>query len=446
MEGDPVLRLELNLGSGPTAPDPILLDTGRLDVNALEIGSSASWLVLDSSTLGQLDQERLAADATGAGFWTDISSFCAGASIRTGRNRALESYMAGALSAALDNEDRRFDPTNAAGPYVSAGGLSAIEPMRPIRAVVTWKGNDYPLFYGFVDAWPVIWSMATSTANISATDGMKVLAAYDPSAIGAVGAGEDSGERVNRVLDNAGWPATARSIDAGNSPLQATTLAANALAEIKLVADTERGQFYMDGLGRATFRRRRSRYEDARSIQVQATFGDADDGIEIPYADVVAAFDDDLLRNQASIARVGGTAQTASDGASISRRQPHTYTRTDLIMTTDAEAADHARSIVQIFGSSELRFDGLVLEPATSAEWAAALNLRFGDRLLIRRRPPGGGLIERQCFVEGLSWDMPADRPWRCNVSLSDASAWRGFVLDSATLGVLDDASIVLTY
>lgn len=468
----PTIRLELNFGTGAYSPPAFVLDTGRLDVNPLEVGSTASWLILDSPTLGQLDQERLAADSLGEGFWTDLASFAESISIRSGRKRTLESFSAARLTATLDNSDRRFDPTNLDGPYV-VGTNSAIVPMRPVRALADYDGITYPLAYGYTDGWDITWDdPAMSTTVLSATDAFKVLSDFDPLEVAPVGAGEDSGARINRVLDNAGWSSTARDIDAGNSTLQATNLSSNALTELKLVADSELGQLYAAPDGRITFDNRSARASGVRSLNPQALFGDAgtimltgypyglgsygaglygggsDTTVELPYADLSIAFDDELIRNRANIARVGGTTQSASDADSIARNLTHTHTRTDLLLESDTESADYARTIVARHKDNELRFDSLVLEPDDDdALWPVALGLRFGDRITVRRRPPGGGaLIERSCFVEGKDIDLPARGKWRFTFALSDAANTGGLVLDHATRGALDTSANYLSF
>lgn len=415
----------------------------------LNYGVVGSHLVLNDATLGLLDTGRLAAAGDDAGYWTDISTgYGSRVSIRRGRTRALEKFDAGRLTAVLDNADRRFDPTNTASPYI-VGGVSAVQPMRGVRVRAEYAGVSYPLFSGFADAWDIGWSdPAVSDCTLTATDGFKVLADFDPLEVSPVGAGEDSGARVSRLLDNASWPAADRAIDTGDSTLQATNLSANTLSELILTADSERGQVFVNAEGNVTFKRRSARSEETVSITVQATFGDADDGVELPYADLTISYDDELIRNRASVARVGGTAQVVSDATSIARYLTHTFTRTDLLFETDDESLQYGTAIVRSWSSGELRFDRMVLEPDDDDRlWPYALGLDFGHRIKIRRRPPGGGsMIERECFIEGVTHDKTATGKWRTSFDLSQASATTGLVLDHATRGTLDTAANSLTY
>jgi hypothetical protein len=76
-------------------------------------------------------------------------------------------------------------------------------------------------------------------------------------------------------LDAIGWPEADRVIAAGDSTLQETDLSGSVLTELLLVQDSELGEFYVDAQGRATFRNRQAIITDARSVDSQATFGDA---------------------------------------------------------------------------------------------------------------------------------------------------------------------------
>lgn len=56
--------------------------------------------------------------------WTDISAYVRGATVKRGSSRVdspILRYEAGTAQIRLDNRDRRFDPTNLDGPYVSGG-------------------------------------------------------------------------------------------------------------------------------------------------------------------------------------------------------------------------------------------------------------------------------------------------------------------------------------
>lgn len=380
------------------------------------------YLLLGDSTRGKLGVGKLAPQFAG----TDISQWVLTLDIERGRQRLLEEYSAGQATIVLRNTDGRFDPANLNGPYVS-GGVSLLRPMVRVRVRATWAGVTYDLFHGFADAWEPRWELGgrSGVCVLTVTDGFKVLSAFDPSAESSPqGAGESTGERIDRILDMVGWPATDRDIDAGNSTCQATTLGKNALAEINEVALSEGGYFYISADGKATFRDRHSRIEDTRSIQVQATYDD--DGTDLPYADVRVIDDAELVKNIISATRIGGAAQEKSDSASISFYLKRPYVASNLWHEDDVETANWASWALQLFKDHESRVESITVYPESNpaALWPVVLGAQFGDLVLVIRRPAGAGYTSsKHVFVEGIAHRWSADQPtWQTVFRFSSAT------------------------
>jgi hypothetical protein len=239
--------------------------------------STGLYLHLDDSARGLLDTAQLGPED---GVWEDITDYVHRVRIRRGATQ-LESpiprYEAGTAVISLDNSDRRFDPTNLDGPYVS-GGVTQVTPMRAVRVMAVWDGVTYHLYRGFADEWRIDYNGPNySLCELFATDGTKVLANNDRTAVGAVGAGEDTGARISRILDSAEWSETDRIIATGDTTVQATTLADNSWTEILLTQDTEFGEVFFDPQGRVVFRNRHAVMEELRSTSAVARFGDNPD-------------------------------------------------------------------------------------------------------------------------------------------------------------------------
>lgn len=406
-------------------------------------GAFGTALVLDSATTGKLDTGTLSAEV-----WTDITAYANSFSVRRGATRAegpILRFEAGTCSISLDNADRRFDPTNLSGPYVSAG-RTQVTPMRAVRIVATYNGTDYPIFKGYADAWDISYDEpAMSTCVLTATDATKVLSDVDRVALGSpVGAGELSGARVNRVLDSVSWPMGAdfRVIAAGDSTLQGTTLDRSAWEELVKAQDSEIGQVYLDAAGRVVFRNRHANMEDERSSTVQGAFGDG--AGELPFEDAAISYDDDGLANVVRIANVGGTQQTAEDVASQREYLTHTHERTDLILQTDSEAADYAAFVLYQSKEPELRFTSLSILPHDDPDslFPQALGRDFGDRVRLTRQPPGGGTVTRDAFVVGVNHEVSGVGQWRTTWALQSATRWAFVTLDHSSLGVLDSNAL----
>lgn len=395
---------------------------------------------LDDAVLGVLGTSTLGEGDT----WSDVSVYLKGQITISRGSRRVDTpvlrYEAGTANIVLKNADRRFDPTNLSGPYVS-GGITQVEPMRKLWIRVNWAGTVYDLFQGFIDAWGISYFEPDwSEVAVTATDAFTVFGNYDRLAVGAAGSGENSGARVNRILDSINFPAADRLVATGDSTLQATTLEGDGLAELFLVADSELGELYVDGTGQVTFRNRHAMLLEDRSNTSQVTFGDGG-GTELSYADLGISYDWSTIANLAQVAIVGGTVQTAEDAASRSQYLTHTFNRSDLLLETDAEAADYAGWIVGQSATPELRFDTITVQPRRDETvlFPQVLGRRFGDRITIIRRPPGGGsAISRDVIIRGVTHEITTGLAWRTVWTLQSAAKYAYLVLDDAILGVLD--------
>jgi hypothetical protein len=352
-------------------------------------------------------------------------------------------YDAATATIVLHDPDRRFDAENLAGPYVAAG-VSLVQPMVRVRIRAVWGGTSYPIFFGYADDWqPDYQGNDWTYVTLTATDPSKILADDDRLAGTPVGAGEDSGARVDRILDLSDWPADERVIAAGDTTLQATDHAGNALAELQLAQDTEMGEFYFDRQGRAVFRNRQASFTEARSTTSQATFGDDPDGWaisgELPYADVKPSSGDGSLANHISISRAGGTEQVVENSTSIAKYLKKTHTRNDLLMETDSDALAYANALLFEWSQRVYRFARIEFNtPAIEVEgvlWPQLLGREFGDRITVLRRPYGGGdPIERDCFIRGFEFDSDGAY-WRTAWVLQDATRASYFVIGDPVLG-----------
>lgn len=324
----------------------------------------------------------------------------------------------------------------------------------------TWSGTahnsssirpssvTFDLFKGYIDQWQVEWTAdVDSQVTVPCTDGFKVLSAINRAPVGAVGAGENAGARVTRVLDSASWPASDRQIATGNSTMQATTLEGDALSELYITSDSEIGELYINASGKVVFRNRQAIFTDTKSINVQAKFGDGGEKAgELQYHDVEISYDDQQIVNQARISRVGGTEQVASDATSIAEYLTHTMERSDLIVASDAEALSYAQWMVSLGKDPELRFDSLILRPQKDEDalFPQVLVREIGDRISAKRSPVGGGdTIYRELFIRGIEHTIQ-QYFWETKFSLQGASKAGSFLtLGHATLGKIGSNALV---
>lgn len=357
--------------------------------------------------------------------WTDISAYVRRVETLRRFGREVGAWETGTATIVLDNRTGRFDPDNLAGPYVTAG-VTQIRPWRPVRIRATYAGVTYDVFRGYILSWPETYpGQADSEITVACVDEFGLIARFDGLEQAPVGAGEQSGRRIHRILDNAAYQGT-RNIDLGQITVQATTLAQNALTEVKLTSDSEGGAVWCEPDGSVTFENRYALIENARSNTVQATFGDGG-GTEIPYTDIVVEYDGDQVHNYVQYARTGGTVQTAADATSRALYGDQSQgNRSDLICETDAQALDLARYHLAVRKDPEKRITSISLAPAQPQRAAVvmpqALGRRVRDLIRVVRRPTGRpNTITRDVFVSGIAHRFDAG-DWRTTFELFSAT------------------------
>lgn len=394
---------------------------------------SLGYLILGDTVRGLLGTGRLGPAFAG----TDISADVLGVTSRRGRSADSGQFPAATMSVLLDDDDGKYNSDNLSGLYVSSG-RSLVTPMVVVRCRVVHNGTTYALNQVFADSWDPSYTKGEAFSMMTGTDGFKVLTRYEPAAASApVGAGETTGARIGRWANLAGWSSVDRSIDTGESTLAATTLATTPLAGIQATAVAEHGYAYMSADGKLVFRDRHSRSEDTRSVTSQATFGEERASSELHYNTIGFSRDDETIINTVSATRDGGTAQTALNSTSVGRFLTRSENASGLPLETDTETARWAEWLVGRNHDYSTRITGLgfTLVPG-DYRFATLLALDIGDFVTVKRRPPDGTTITRYVFVEEIAWSI-SQGGWTCDLALSPAESYEGFLLGSATRGVL---------
>lgn len=344
--------------------------------------------------------------------WTDISPYVRSISIRRGRQRELDRIEAGTATVVLDNRDRRFDPAYTGSPY-----YPNVVPMKRIRIGATWGTTTYWLFTGFVDSWAQEWpAWGDIETTVSCSDLFKAFALHR---IRVDAPQELSGARINRVLDLIGWPAGERLVDAGQSQVQAGTIDEQALSHLQAVAEAEQGMLFIAGDGKVVFRNRHARI--LATLTAAPVFGDGPG--ELPYASLTFEYTDDQLWNHVIVQRAGSSAQAeVNNPESQTAYLRRTLEKRGLLITSDAEAQAAAEYLANRYSRPQLVIRTMTIQPeASDALWPQTLGRELGDRVIVRRRPLGGAMIEQTSFVEGISWDINPDTGWKTTWQLSPA-------------------------
>lgn len=345
--------------------------------------------------------------------WTDVSAYMRhspGFGLRRGRTNADGEVSAGTCTIALDNTDRRFDPTNTGSPY-----SPNVLPMKPTRLRAVHNAITYDLFYGFVESWPQEWPLPVNDAltNLQLVDGFKLLAFHETAVSQSQ---EASHTRVGNYLDEASWPAALRDLGTGTYTVAAHT--PNCEAVLKLCQETalaEDGLFLMAGDGSATLQTSTHR----SGATVTATYGD--DGAELRYDDLTLTYDDRNIFNEVSVVTTDGSSVTVSDSASITAYGKRTRKVFDLHAKDTTDATSIANSVLARYKDPKVRITRMVVKPQQDPTnlWPRVLGDEVSTKLTIKRRPPGGGTaISQDVFIEGISHRV-SSRQWVTTYELS---------------------------
>jgi hypothetical protein len=344
--------------------------------------------------------------------WVDVSQYVRRWSTNRRFSRDLQGWEPGTAIIELDNRDARFSPSNLTGPYVTAG-VTMIRPWRPVRIRCTFAGVTYDVFTGYVIDWQESWYQQSPNAGgaiqtVGCVDELGSLARFDGIAQASVGAGESTGQRVIRILNNAGHIGM-RDVDNGTKTMQATVLDKNAAEDLKLTADSEGGAVYINRAGTVVFDSMYALIENTRSNTIQATFDDTTAGLA--YNDIASDYNGELVNNIVSFQRVGGAVMTSSDSTSRALYGDKRHARTDLMSETDTQVQGIADLWLQRFRNPELRLTRIKLKPrfAPTRMFPVVLGREVRDLIRVSKRPPGGITITQDVFITGIAHTCEGD-------------------------------------
>jgi hypothetical protein len=387
---------------------------------AWQAGASNAF-TLGLSTLGGTDIFVNQFTTSFAGTYDDVTAETRSVSIKRGRDDNLEAMGAGECTIVLKDTTGKFNPKNASS--VLYGKLI---PMRPVRVRATFSAVTYGLFYGFVRS--IEHDPMARETRLACSDLFLWLSRVNP--VIATVTPTTTGEAIGKVLDNLGWTDTAfRDLDTGDSITAGFSAdgSATAIALIQALLETERGTFFIDGDGIATFANR-----NARSVTSSAaTLTDV-------FADVTTGTDVDRVKNRARVTKTGSSTQEASDGDSVATYGWSDFPEIDSpYLNNDSQAMSLARWLVAQRKDPRPPLWGLEL-PAnrTDALLTQALARELGDRVTISETSAG---TSGDYFIEAVEHEITDGGNYhRTRWTLSERGTGEAFVIGASTLGGTD--------
>jgi hypothetical protein len=395
----PVINAIINFSTGAGFASPMILDAGTLGVNAL---ADSTAVVVDVS---------------------DVVD-----SIKTvrGRSANADNFQTGNMSLRIIDQNGYFNPMNPASPY-----YNLLTPMRKVQITASYGTKTSPIFAGYITSYSTTTPKDVGDVvytTITAVDGFRLAYNAQISTVATTPAGQTTGTRIGKLLDAIGWPASQRDIDTGQTTVQADPgTARTGLAALQTIESTEYGALYMDALGNFVFQ---DRLLTSSSVAGTPTVFN-DNGTGISYNNALWKLDDTLVFNKATVSRVGGTPQVASNQDSIDKYFLHSYNEQNLMMETDAEALNNALAYVASRQDTSIRCDAITLDLYTDnydAGIVAALDLDYFDPVTVTTTQPGSSTLTKTLQVFGISHDIKPNA-WKTTLTTLEP------IIDSFIIG-----------
>jgi len=419
----PAINVEIDFGSGASFAYPLILD----DVN---------YGILDVNILGDAPADLV-----------NITDQVLKVSTRRGRNRILANFEAGTATVTLNDPNSDFNPYNIDSPY-----FGKLVPLRKIRifATTTLDGDpvEINLFAGYITSYDTGFYEGvntTSTVVLQCVDGFRLLNNVSTGVTPVPGcpAGQLSGARVNALLNFSGFPESMRSIDVGQSTMQADPGSARSiLAAIQTVEQSEFGAFFISRSGKARFLDRRNVSQLADTTP--RYYSDTAAPGSLQYSSVDFAYDDQLILNDVTVTRYNdgiGPAipQQVSNQESIDKYFIKSGQRNGILVQTDQEANDQARTLLVARKDADVRIDSMTVDIyADQSDEATVVNLSSDiySLVVVTKTMSGGSFIARELFIQGVQHDITPNN-WTTKL-LTAEPIIQAFILDSENQGILD--------
>ena len=349
--------------------------------------------------------------------------------INRGRDIQSDQYVAGTAVVRITDPDSYFNPQNTASPY-----YGYLVPLRKVRIAATTATAQEFLFSGYTTEYRYTYDQSEQMGyvDIYMADAFRLYNLAQITTVADSGAGQTTGTRIGKILDQVDFPSNMRTIATGQSQCIAdpATLRTS-LNALKNVEFSEQGAFFINGSGTAVFKDRNTVASSIAGtpIEFNQTGG-------IPYRNLVFSFDDKLIINQAQMTRYGGTAQFYENADSIARYFPHQYSAQELVIDTDANALNIAATYVATRAETTIRIDQMLvdlLDPSVPTD--TIIGLDYFDNVRISNNQPDGSTIVKTLQVQGLKWEISPNSMQVTVTTLEPIVD--GFIIGSTERGII---------
>ena len=406
------------------------LVTGGSYLLELGTGFDAEAFVLDESLLNGPD----VLDGDGEDF-QDITEYVDNITITRGRKQPEDAFGAGQMFVSMFTEvaDRVLDPFNTSSIYYNTStDQPGLGPLRPIRLS---REGEY-LFVGKVISYQQNYVLGGLTRyGVAAADDIYTLAqAVLPETTPAV---QTSAARLSAVLALIPYTGTTSITASPTATLGDFVIVegTNANEYVNRINQAEQGRIFCDREGVLVMQSRIGTTLDAPTV----TYNDT--GTQTKYDVLGVEFDQQAIINQATVQiEVGGTAQTASDAASIAEYFTQALAITDSLLSSDAQALTLADYLLD--GTPTPRFTSIstTFASLTTPQKDLLAPIDIGEVVQITKTFTTGTplAITQDLAVEGVDHDINVSTGHRVTIYTSQTTVLNDLILDDITYGTLD--------
>jgi hypothetical protein len=300
----------------------------------------------------------------------------------------------------------------------------------PISKSAT-ASNNFPNYYKGSIQHLVLYSGIMLTAD-------EVLEHYQIGA-GTYLQGTRTDERITVIADLADWMTDGLDLNTGDSTVLGVQVFGKGLLDaLKEVEAAEQGRLFMSVDGKIRFIDRNAE-GSGTFITSQATFSDNPGVGEIKYSDVTLTYDDRYIFNEITVTQPNGTFYTESDSTSEGKYFKRTLNIDNFIADDGYYTANTAIYRLAQYKDPQMRIDQMSVNARRAVAYQSpCVTLDIGDRITVERTPQDvGAQIVKTLIVEGVKHSITRDS-WVVTFNTAPTLQNAPFVLDSATLGVLD--------
>jgi hypothetical protein len=236
------------------------------------------------------------------------------------------------------------------------------------------------------------------------------------AATAAVGAGDTTPERMNRLLTTHLNDYTFQFRGTPVATLQATEMAQNLNNELGVTADSEGSGVWIDTRGTVTAAGR-DYFTDLANGPFKWVIGGAS---PIKIRSYTESWEMIRIVNEAHMARTGGEEVVTFNVLSQQQFGRRTHTRLDLVNDDDAQVSFLAQRLVEFAGVDRQRLDSLVFIPIPNSETASMCSAAvFGDTALVTIDTIWGYSYQVPSQIFQIEHQVDAAK-WTCTFRLDD--------------------------